>query len=99
MKIKNSIPIHIKAILKRMGIVLVFMFLTRIVFYLANKDSFSHVEIFDFITGIWFDCITICIYFIPIYAVAGALLVLLLSEFLRLGILYFYVRNSIKTTT
>ncbi len=68
MKIKNSIPIHIKAILKRMGIVLVFMFLTRIVFYLANKDSFSHVEIFDFITGIWFDCITIGIYFIPIYS-------------------------------
>jgi O-antigen/teichoic acid export membrane protein len=38
-------------------------------------------------------------YFIPIYAVAGALFVLLFSEFLRLGILYFYVRNSIKTTT
>ncbi len=51
----------------RMGIVLLFMFLSRIIFFIANKDSFSHISISDFIAGTWFDCITICIYFIPIY--------------------------------
>jgi hypothetical protein len=35
-------------------------------------------------------------YFIPTFAVAGALLVLLFSEILRLGILYYYVKNSIN---
>jgi len=66
--INKIIPEHIKAILKRMGIVLMFMFISRIVFYLVNKDSFNSVEISDFIIGSWFDCITIGIYFIPIYA-------------------------------
>ena len=66
-KIRTFIPEHIKTILKRMGIVLVFMFLSRLIFYFANSDSFSNIEITDFLTGAWFDCITICIYFIPIY--------------------------------
>jgi phosphoglycerol transferase MdoB-like AlkP superfamily enzyme len=66
-KIINYIPNYIKAILGRMGIVLIFMTLSRIVFYIANQDSFVNVGIVDFLTGIWFDCITIGIYFIPIY--------------------------------
>lgn len=45
-----------------------FMFFSRIVFFVANYDSFPNWQYIDFLTGIWFDCITISIYFIPIYS-------------------------------
>lgn len=61
------LPEHVKALLLRMGIVLMFLFFSRIVFFVANYDSFPNWQFVDFLTGIWFDCITICIYFIPIY--------------------------------
>lgn len=67
LKIVRIIPQHIQTILKRMGIVLLFMFLTRLIFYFFNRDSFSNTSFSDFFVGSWFDCITICIYFIPLY--------------------------------
>lgn len=65
---RKIIPQHVQAVFQRMAIVLLFLFLSRIVFYVANKDSFSHVTIGDFLAGSWFDCITIGMYFIPIYS-------------------------------
>ncbi len=59
---------HVKTLLKRMGIVLLFMSFARLVFYIANSDSFLNLSIYDIFVSIWFDCITICIFFIPIYS-------------------------------
>jgi phosphoglycerol transferase MdoB-like AlkP superfamily enzyme len=61
-------PAYIQVLLLRMGIVLLGMFFSRIIFYLANYGSFPRVEFIDFLTGTWFDCITVCIYFIPFYS-------------------------------
>ena len=55
-------------LLKRLGIALFTLFLTRVIFYIANSDGFSAVTIFDFIAGSWFDAITIAIFFMPYYA-------------------------------
>jgi phosphoglycerol transferase MdoB-like AlkP superfamily enzyme len=47
---------------------LVFMTLTRIVFLLSNLQNFPNYTLTDFLSGIWFDIITVSIYFIPYYA-------------------------------
>jgi len=39
--------------------------LTRILFYFFNASHFGHVSFIDFLTGIWFDAITIALYFSP----------------------------------
>ena len=63
----SFVPKHVKVLLFRMGIVLLFMFFARLVFLLANFDSFSEVSFSDFIASTWFDSITICIFFIPYF--------------------------------
>ncbi|WP_417265928.1 LTA synthase family protein [Brumimicrobium sp.] len=57
-----------KSLLKRLGITLLMMTLTRLVFLLANLYSFKSVGISDLMAGIWMDAITIGIFFIPFYA-------------------------------
>lgn len=59
--------------LKKIGIVLSFLFFYRLVLFLFNYNLFEGVTIFDFLVGTWFDLITISlllfpwifIYFIP----------------------------------
>lgn len=66
MNSKNyKFPIHLKALLQRLGILLLFMQLTRLVFYLFNLSSFPNIGFSDFITGIWFDMITISLIGFP----------------------------------
>ncbi|MBI1835679.1 MAG: sulfatase-like hydrolase/transferase [Flavobacteriia bacterium] len=69
-QLKNfiKIPNYIKALLLRFCILLLFMFLARIVFYIANKDSFLSITFNDSFISIWFDIITISIVFLPYYA-------------------------------
>jgi phosphoglycerol transferase MdoB-like AlkP superfamily enzyme len=50
--------------LKRLGISMIFLQLTRLLFYLFNFNFFK-LEIFDFIISIWFDVITISLFFSP----------------------------------
>ncbi len=64
----SFLPKNISALLKRMGIVLVFMTITRIIFFISNFPSFSTYSILDFLAGIWFDMITVSIFFLPYYA-------------------------------
>ena len=45
------------------------MTITRIIFFLANSLLFQNYSLLDFIAGIWVDCITIGIWFIPFYAI------------------------------
>jgi phosphoglycerol transferase MdoB-like AlkP superfamily enzyme len=63
----NTVP-HVKALLQRMSITLFFFTITRIIFWLGNYSSFSGVSLSDFIAGLFFDLLTICIVFLP-YAV------------------------------
>ncbi len=62
---KSFLPLHIKALLKRLGIILLFMQLSRVVFYAFNKASFSNIGFRDFTTALWFDVITISLFCLP----------------------------------
>ena len=53
-----------------MGITLLMLTITRIIFYISNHQNFQAVSIFDFIAGIWMDCIAIGIWFIPFYGLS-----------------------------
>lgn len=64
----NKIPTHIKVLLQRLGITLLLLYITRIVFLVFNSSSFNQLGIWDFTISIWFDLITIGLFFIPFYA-------------------------------
>lgn len=57
-------------LLKRLGIALLMLTLTRIVFILSNASLFNHIYFTDFLAGVWIDAITIGLYFIPFYALS-----------------------------
>ena len=42
-------------LLKRLGIILLMMSLSRLVFYFVNSDAFTDVKFYDFIVGIWME--------------------------------------------
>ncbi|PWH87079.1 LTA synthase family protein [Brumimicrobium oceani] len=54
-------------LLKRLGIILLMMSLSRIIFFIVNSDAFTGVKFYDFLVGIWMDAITIGMYAIPFY--------------------------------
>lgn len=58
-------PDYIKILGARLLIPLVFLSVTRIIFYLFNTTKFNSVSLSDFLAGAWFDCITIALYFLP----------------------------------
>lgn len=65
MRAKSFLPAHIQALLKRLGIILLFMQLSRIVFYLFNRPSFTDIGFRDFTAAVWFDIITISLLCLP----------------------------------
>ena len=58
-------PGYIQLFLKRIGILLVLMPLSRIIFYVFNRHAFPQAQFIDFLTGIWFDIITIGLCYLP----------------------------------
>lgn len=54
-------------LLKRLGIILLMMSLSRLVFYFANSDAFTDVQFYDFLVGVWMDAISVGMYAIPFY--------------------------------
>lgn len=66
-KLVQSIPDHVLILLKRLGIAIGVLFLTRIIFLLFNYGSFTEISLIDFSLGIWFDLITVALFFIPYY--------------------------------
>lgn len=64
-KLCYAIPSTFKSLLLRIGILLIFMTLTRIIFYLYNSDSFSEVAFTDWFAGIWFDLATVSLVLTP----------------------------------
>ena len=64
-KLKNMLPNHLKALLMRLGIMLFFMQLTRVVFYIFNSPSFTNIGFNDFFVALWFDLVTISLVSLP----------------------------------
>ncbi len=92
---KTHFPNSTIALLKVLGISFVMLFITRLIFYFSNIHSFEDMGAKFWFLGIWFDIITITLFFIPFYA-----LFLLPFEF-RNTIIYrtllkllFHVTNS-----
>ena len=63
----KKIPNHILGLVQCFGIGLILLSITRLLFFFFNKTAFSNWHFTDFFAGVWFDCITLGIYFIPLY--------------------------------
>lgn len=57
-------------LLKRLGISLLMLSLTRLIFLISNYNAFNGIGFSEFIGGIWIDLITIGICFIPFYTLS-----------------------------
>ena len=66
-KLLNKVPTHAALLLKRLGIALLMLYITRLVFLAFNSGSFHQLGLWDFIISIWFDLITIGLFFLPFY--------------------------------
>ena len=64
-KLRHALPITLQSLLLRIGLLLLLMTITRIVFYFFNLDSFAHVSFTDWLAGIWFDLSTIGLVLMP----------------------------------
>lgn len=64
-QIRSLIPSEISALLKRLLIPLSFLTVTRVIFFGFNPGKFNGASLFDFIAGVWIDCITVALYFLP----------------------------------
>lgn len=70
MQMIKKIPSHVIGLFQCFGIGILLLTVTRFIFFFSNIDAFSNWHFTDFLSGIWFDCITIGIYFIPLYALS-----------------------------
>lgn len=66
-KITKFIPSHVIVLLKQLGIALLSLYLTRIIFFVFNASSFPNISVADFFVAIWFDMITVALFFLPYY--------------------------------
>jgi phosphoglycerol transferase MdoB-like AlkP superfamily enzyme len=55
-------------LLAKLGIVLFFLEFYRILLLLTNSRSFPNFGIFEHVVGIWFDIITVALYYLPFIA-------------------------------
>ena len=62
---KRIIPQYLRILFIRLSIPMILLSLTRILFYLFNSTKFNDVSILDFLAGVWFDAITVALYFLP----------------------------------
>lgn len=72
MKIKGKIPLHVQLLFRQLLFVLVLMTVTRVIFHVFNRQAFSEVSISDYLVGIWFDCVTAALFFLPYLIVYAA---------------------------
>lgn len=70
MSTTSFVQYYFMRLIKRMGITLLMLTLTRIIFYISNAQSFQSVSLLDFFAGVWMDCIAVGIWFIPFYALS-----------------------------
>lgn len=61
------IPEHVKTLLKRMFISVLLLYITRLIFFGFNYSAFPRLEFLDFFVALWFDLITVSLFFTPYY--------------------------------
>ncbi len=66
-RISGIIPIHVKTLLKRLGIAVLMLYITRLIFLAFNSGAFQNLSFIDFFTALWFDMITVGLFFLPYY--------------------------------
>lgn len=59
------IPVYLKVLFLRIAFALSILSITRVVFYFYNIESFTNVVVIDWLTGVWFDLITLCLLLLP----------------------------------
>ena len=70
MSLHPWVPEYFYTLLKRLGITLLMLTITRIIFAIVNHGAFPSLIFSDFIAGMWMDCIAIGIWFIPFYGLS-----------------------------
>ena len=66
-RIGEILPSHVKTLLNRLGIALLMLYLTRLIFLFFNLSAFQNLTFADFFVAIWFDLITMGLFFLPYY--------------------------------
>jgi len=66
-RILALIPEHVVILLKRLGIAVIMLYVTRIIFLIFNIGAFQNISFLDFFTALWFDLITVGLFFLPYY--------------------------------
>ncbi len=61
------LPEHVSTLLKRMLISVLLLYITRLIFFGFNFSAFPRLEFFDFFVALWFDMITVSLFFTPYY--------------------------------
>lgn len=61
------LPEHVKTLLKRMFISVLLLYITRLIFFGFNYSAFPRLEFLDFFVALWFDLITVSLFFTPYY--------------------------------
>ena len=76
-KMGAKIPANVKGLFLRIGVVLSILTCTRLLFFFYNYDSFSEVVWTDWLSGIWFDLVTISLLLMPFILKNGQQLICL----------------------
>lgn len=63
----KTIPSHVKTLFLLMGVTLLGLTVTKIIFYLPNHHAFPEISISDLVAALWFDIVTVSLVFIPFF--------------------------------
>jgi len=64
----KTIPSHVKTLFLLMGVTLLGLTITKIIFYTPNHHAFPEISITDLIAALWFDIVTVSLVFIPFFS-------------------------------
>lgn len=60
-------PFHVNILIKRLGISLLMLYVTRLIFLAFNSNAFHDLGIIDFLIAFFFDLVTVALFFLPYY--------------------------------
>ncbi len=66
-RILSHLPIHVTTLLKRLMISVVILYVTRLIFWGFNAGVFPNLTFWDFFVALWFDLITVSLFYLPYY--------------------------------
>ncbi len=63
----GKIPVHARVLLARLGISILMLYITRLLFLAFNSGAFPQLSGWDYLVALWFDMITVGLFFLPYY--------------------------------